>query len=115
MRKSLGVIVAAACVTAALSVEAADAAVRFVDGACSTSGTGATLSCGATGPFRTIGEGIVALQPGDTLNVRGAHGTFDGVYFESLGILDGGGVAGKSLAWPAVQAWDFPAPPASRA
>src|SRR5688572_2711959 len=75
-------------------VSPASAVVRFVDGACLTSGTGATLTCGATGPFRTIAEGIAAILAGDRVNVRGAHDSFNGIYFEQLAFGDGfpGGV-----------------------
>src|SRR5215203_1689841 len=54
----------------------AGAAQLFVDGACPASGTGASLTCGAGGPLRTINEGVQAMaalagtQP-LTLQVRG--------------------------------------------
>src|SRR6476659_7823641 len=89
--------VAAAAAAFALVAASATAAVRFVDGACPGSGTGAGLACGATGPFRTIAEGVLAMQPGDTLNIRGAHGGFDGVYFEELMRRDGATLPGKAL------------------
>ncbi|HXJ36653.1 MAG TPA: right-handed parallel beta-helix repeat-containing protein [Candidatus Eisenbacteria bacterium] len=81
----------------------ASATSYFVDGACNTSGTGTALACGASGPFRTIGEGIEAMAPGDTLNVRGAHGAFDGAYFEQLSIENGSALPGQGLACTAGQ------------
>lgn len=62
------------------------AATYYVDGSCGSSGTGAGLTCGATGPFMTIGEGINAMSAtgGDTLNIRGEQGGFDGVYHEEV-------------------------------
>ena len=62
------------------------AATRYVDGACPSSGTGASTTCGANGPFRSVCEGVNAMAVGDTLNVRGAHDAFDGVYREYLGL-----------------------------
>jgi hypothetical protein len=97
-RTLLRISFAAACASIALGAVPATAAVYFVDGACATSGTGASLGCGPTGPFRTIAEGILALQPGDTLNIRGAHDGFDGIYFESLAVKDDAPVPGKALA-----------------
>lgn len=67
------------------------AATRYVDGGCAVTGNGSTLTCGSAGPFRTIGEGVLAMQPGDTLHVRA------GVYFESLTLANGTGVPGKAL------------------
>jgi cysteine-rich repeat protein len=84
IRTPLRVGLAAACAGISLWAASATAAVYFVDGACATSGTGATLGCGPSGPFRTIGEGIEAMGSGDTLDVRGPHGGFDGTYFEEL-------------------------------
>lgn len=71
----------------------------YTDGACSTSGTGATLTCGASGPKKTILEGVDAMNPGDTLNVRGAHGAFDGVYNEYIRMWGSSSAtfAGKAL------------------
>jgi hypothetical protein len=88
-----------------LAAGSARATVYFVDGACATSGsgTGTGIACGPTGPFVTIGEGVLALEPGDTLNVRGPHDAFDGVYFESLALRDLASVPGKSLACTADQ------------
>lgn len=94
--------------------------VRFVDGACQASGNGTSLVCGAAGPYRTIGEGIQALQPGETLNIRGAHDGFDGVYFEELylddpvpaGLGAGGAVACTVGARCAIQGCRAPACPA---
>ncbi|MFQ5667538.1 MAG: choice-of-anchor Q domain-containing protein [Candidatus Binatia bacterium] len=79
--------------------------VLFVDGGCSTSGDGTTLTCGATGPFRTISEGVTAMTPGTALYVRGAHGTFDGVYHEYVGIwgTDTDAYPGKNLNCTATQ------------
>jgi hypothetical protein len=73
------------------------AAIRFVDGACATSGSGASLTCGASGPFRTINEGIESMAPGDTLYIRGAHDAFNGIYFDTLEIQNGS-FQGKALA-----------------
>ena len=53
MRHVVAVVVAVLVVGAT----GAGAVTRFVDGACATSGTGTSLTCGATGPFRTIAEG----------------------------------------------------------
>ena len=103
IRIPLGVVLATACAIVVLGAASATAAVYFVDGGCATSGTGTTLGCGGTGPFRTIAEGILALNPGDTLNIRGAHGAFDGVYFESLALRDGAAVPGQALACTAGQ------------
>jgi hypothetical protein len=64
----------------------------YVDGACASSGTGITLNCGANGPFKTIMQGISVLAAdtragsGGTLNIRGAHDSFNGVYNEYLGL-----------------------------
>jgi hypothetical protein len=63
---------------------AAQARTLIVDGACPTSGSGETPTCGASGPLRTVQEGIQAMQPGDTVHIRGAHDGFDGVYVEAL-------------------------------
>jgi cysteine-rich repeat protein len=84
MRTPLHVVLAAASVIAALAASPTPAAVYFVDGACATSGTGAGLACGASGPFRTIGEGVDAMHAGDTLNIRGPHDAFDGIYREGV-------------------------------
>ncbi len=74
-------------------------ATYFVDGACATSGTGATLTCGTTGPFKTISEGVGAMHAGDTLNIRGAHGAFDGTYLEYVGVWGTGSAhAGHALS-----------------
>jgi Right handed beta helix region len=68
------------------------AATYYVDGACASSGTGTTLNCGANGPFQTIMQGISVLAAdaragsGGTLNIRGAHNSFNGVYNEYLGL-----------------------------
>jgi len=65
---------------------------RYVDGACTIEGDGSALApCASTaglpGPFATIRAGVEALGPGDTLEVRGRHDAFDGVYRgEYLGI-----------------------------
>jgi hypothetical protein len=93
----------AACVALALAAPRATADVYVVDGACGISGSGRNLGCGGNGPLRTIAEGILALQPGDTLNVRGAHGAFDGIYVESLALADAAGVPGRSLPCTASQ------------
>src|SRR6476660_348078 len=94
-RLRLALVVTCACV--AMRAALAPAAERFVDGACPTSGTGLELSCGDAGPFRTITEGILAMQPGDTLSIRGAHAAFDGVYFEALMLRDLAPLPGQSL------------------
>ena len=95
--RTLRVALAVACACAAFGATPARATVYFVDGACPTSGTGTGLACGATGPFRTIGEGVEAMAAGDTLNIRGAHGTFDGTYFEQVSLQDGGTLPGKAV------------------
>src|SRR5262249_26373898 len=64
----------------------AQATTYYVDGACPSEGNGTSLTCGTNGPFTTINRGISPLAPGDTLNIRGAHGSFDGTTNESLGI-----------------------------
>lgn len=59
------------------------AATYYVDGDTTcAAGNGTSITCGANGPKRTIAEGIALMSPagGDTLNVRGAHGSFNGVY-----------------------------------
>jgi len=96
----MGFAVAAAVV---LYATVASATTYFVDGACATSGTGTSITCGASGPFRTIGAGVQAMVAGDTLNIRGAHGTFDGVYFEQITLEDGTGLPGKALRCTASQ------------
>lgn len=68
-------------VLAAVLVEipATQAATYYVDGNCPSSGTGASIACGASGPKKTLDEGIALLQnPGDILNVRGIHTAHDG-------------------------------------
>lgn len=92
-------VIAAAAVLAARPA-ALHAATYFVDGACPTSGSGGAIGCGASGPFKTVSEGISALQPGDTLNIRGAHDGFDGMYKEYVGIWGtaGDGAPGKALS-----------------
>ena len=86
-----------------LASGSADAAVRYVDGGCATSGSGAQLACGTSGPFRTVNEGIDVTQPGDTLNVRGAHDGFDGVYFEQVNLTNDSSLGGRGLACTASQ------------
>src|SRR5262245_16394110 len=103
VRKSIGVVLAGACAGLALTATVARATVHLVDGACTTSGTGTSLSCGASGPFRTLAEGVLALAPGDTLNVRGAHGSFSGIYFEELTLRNGSALPGKAIACTASQ------------
>lgn len=57
----------------------ADAATYYVDGNCPNSGSGSSLSCGSSGPKRTITEGLALLtSPGDVLNVRGIHAAHNG-------------------------------------
>ena len=97
-RRAFRMIRVAACASLMLGATAATAAVRFVDGACPTSGSGASITCGASGPFRTIAEGVLAMQPGDRLNVRGVHAGFDGIYFEPLELRNGGPLPGKALS-----------------
>ena len=89
---------AAACAWVGLGATSATGAVYFVDGACPSSGSGTSLACGPVGPFRTIAEGILAMAAGDTLNIRGPHETFDGVYFEQLSLRDGAATPGQALA-----------------
>jgi hypothetical protein len=65
----------------------------YVDGACAVGGDGTALApcastAGGPGPFARIGHGVRALEPGDTLDVRGRHDGFDGVYRgEYLGLF----------------------------
>lgn len=72
----------------------------YVDGGCPSSGSGTALTCGASGPFKTLSEGISAMNAGDTLNIRGPHGVFDGVYTEYVGVwgTTSDAYAGDSLA-----------------
>jgi hypothetical protein len=91
------ILATASCFGIVLGSESARAAVYVVDGACPVSGTGSTLVCGPDGPFRTASEGIEAMGPGDTLNIRGAHDGFDGVYFEQLSVSDDSLLPGKAL------------------
>lgn len=81
---------------------AAAAATFFVDGGCPTSGTGAGVTCGTSGPLRTIMEAVqkgaqtAGFDPTTapiTINVRGAHGGFDGVYDEYIGLWGIGNTA----------------------
>jgi hypothetical protein len=95
-RSAVRLGLAAACI--ALAVAPAPAAVYVVDGACATSGAGTSLACGASGPFRTVNEGLEAMQSGDTLNVRGAHDGFDGVYFEQMNLTNTSSLGGRALA-----------------
>lgn len=46
-----------------------EAATRFVDGACPSSGKGRESTCGANGPFRTIQEALRKMRRGDTIQV----------------------------------------------
>jgi hypothetical protein len=68
-----------------LAASEASAAVRYVDGGCSTNGNGSSETCatssGGNGAFNSLQGGLNALAAaGDVLNVRGVHGTFDGRY-----------------------------------
>jgi len=79
----------------------------YVDGGCPTSGTGGARDCGASGPFRTIGEAVMVMDSGDIVDVRGphndggghGHGAFDGVYHEEVYLAPNppAGVAGRPL------------------
>ncbi|MBI3784543.1 MAG: hypothetical protein HY270_14205 [Deltaproteobacteria bacterium] len=78
------------------------AATYFVDGACPVSGTGANLACGADGPLRTVMEAVqkvaqtVGYDPVTapvTIDVRGSHDGFDGVYDEYVGLWGIGATA----------------------
>jgi hypothetical protein len=80
------------CALTSLTPVPVRAAVRFVSSTCPTSGSGAQANCGASGPFRTIGEGIRAMQPGDTLNIR------SGVYFEQMTLRNNSTQPGRALA-----------------
>jgi hypothetical protein len=80
-----------ALVVLGMTATIAAASQRYVDGACTTEGDGNVLgpcaaTAGAPGPFATLAAGVAALQPGDTLDVRGPHDGFDGVYREYLGL-----------------------------
>jgi hypothetical protein len=87
---------AAAVVSILLAAAPARAATTvWVDGACGESGDGTARACGASGPFRTLAEGIAFLHARagrDTLvlNVRGAHDGFDGVYREFVKLFGAG-------------------------
>jgi hypothetical protein len=96
-------VLAAACLGALLEATPARATVYFVDGACPTSGAGTSLACGASGPVRTIGEGIERMVAGDTLNVRGAHDGFDGIYVEQVHVSNESSLPGRALACTAAQ------------
>jgi len=85
-----------------LAPYAASAATYYVDGGCPTSGSGTTLTCGASGPFRTIMEAVKAAAQANgydptsapiTINIRGAHGDFSGAYDEYLGLWGVGNTA----------------------
>lgn len=88
-----------------LSAGEAVAATYYVDNGCASSGDGTTLTCGGTGPVKTISEGITLVVAGDTLNIRGVHGAHgacagtDGVYAEYVGVWGTSGDAypGKAL------------------
>lgn len=67
----------------------AHATVRFVDGACSSSGTGLSMTCGTSGPLVTINECIDFMLPGDFCEIRGPHDTFTGVYNEEIFMAPG--------------------------
>lgn len=95
-----------AILLAVLWASTADAATYFVDAGCPSSGTGVSLTCGATGPKKTLNEGITLMSAGDTLNIRGSHASHgtcvgsDGVYNEQMQIFGpaGGTYAGKALS-----------------
>jgi len=91
-RLNVSCVGAVLCALTSLTPVPVRAAVRFVSNACTTSGTGAQANCGASGPFRTIGEGVRAMQPGDTLNIR------TGVYVEQLTLRNGSTQPGRALA-----------------
>jgi len=85
------VLVAGPLLAAVPRAGAAGSLQLYVDGGCPVGGDGSAVApCasapGAPGPFRTIAAGIEALRPGSTLQVRGRHDAFDGVYREYLGI-----------------------------
>jgi cysteine-rich repeat protein len=81
--RGVGATMALTCALLGLGTTRARAAVRLVDGSCPSSGTGAQLACGPTGPFRTIQEAVNAMAPGDTVSVRG------GVYRERIVVSRG--------------------------
>ncbi len=92
------VALAIACACGAFGARSASAAHFFVDGSCVSSGTGTGLACGGGGPFRTIAEGIQAMGPGDTLDIRGAHDGFDGIYFEQMNLQNAAPLGGRAVA-----------------
>jgi hypothetical protein len=83
-RPAVAILPIALLVVLACTPAVARGMTYYVDGACPGSGTGTALGCGATGPFKAIQEGIDAVTPGDTLYIRGPHGSFDGVYREYI-------------------------------
>lgn len=74
----------------------------YVDGSCGVSGNGASSTCGSSGPFRTIQEGLLAMPSGYTLSIRGAHDGFDGVYREFVNLGSGGRALACTAALPCV-------------
>jgi cysteine-rich repeat protein len=70
--------VLAAALVGLSAVRPLEAATRYVDGACPTSGTGAQRACGAKGPVRTIREAIRIMHRGDTIQV--AAGIYAGPF-----------------------------------
>jgi len=88
-RRACRVVLAVASACFILTARSAHATAWFVDGGCPTAGTGRSATCGATGPFRTVAQGVTAMQAGDTLTIQGAHGAFDGIYREQLTLANG--------------------------
>ena len=60
-------------------VPTALAATHYVDSACSLNGNGSTATCGATGPWSSMGNiNCASLAAGDHVQLRG--GTYSGVW-----------------------------------
>ena len=92
----------------------AQAAIYYVDGACTSSGTGQVVTCavasGGVGAFNTIQAGVNALSaPGDVLYVRGVHGSFNGRY--SSDRIPVTGKHGTTSSPIVVQPFGFPLTP----
>ncbi len=103
-----GVILAVAAAPGAL------AATYYVDGGCGTNGNGQILTCasasGGSGAFNTIQAGVNALSAaGDTLYVRGVHGSFDGRY--SSDRIAVSGKSGSPSNPIVIQPYGFPSAP----
>lgn len=95
------------------TASSADAAIRFVDGGCSTNGNGSAVTCavagGGAGAFNSLQSGLNALSAaGDILNVRGVHGTFDGRYAaDSFSVSGKNGASGNPII---IQSYNFGTP-----